>query len=179
MHCVRPVLKKQPNPYESPEGAPFIVIGPKSPLSYHRAIFDMASDFANSVGYSTPYDVGEAYRDPSLLRDRILLFVEPRGTDKTRCFGAIGFRWGKKNDLPNVEWFMTWVWFHPKEQRKGHLTAAWPHILKLYPVFVPVPPLSHGMQSFLKKRPEILESFVRARGMSATDVLSEGAQHCS
>lgn len=179
MKCLRPIVKTQPNPYTSPEGAPFIVIGPASPRGYRKAIHELAADFANSVHYSTPYDADEAERDLALLRDRILLFAEPRGPDKIRCFGAIGFRHGKKDDVPNVEWFMTWVWFHPKEQRKGRLTAAWPHIMKLYPVFVPVPPLSPGMQSFLKKRPEALESFARARRMSAADVLSEGERHCA
>ena len=46
---------------------------------------------------------------------------------------------------------MTWAWFHPHEQRRGHLSHAWPHISKLFPNFIPDPPFSQAMKSFLIK----------------------------
>ena len=154
MNFCRPVRKVAFNPYDTPEEPlPFLILGPKSPLSYRKAARLLAEDFANSAHFSpAPYEVheDEHYGD-SYLRDRVLLFAKPTDAGTIRCFGAVGVRWKTFDDIPAPGWFMTWAWFHPAEQRHGHLTKAWPHILKLFPSLMPLPPLTDAMLSFLKK----------------------------
>lgn len=180
MNCERPVRKIHANPYESPQGAPFIVIGPESPLSYRKAVRAMAADFANSTHYSpAPYDANEAEYEPSYFRDRVLLFRGPHGSDKIRCFGAVGFRWQKYDDVPGPGWFMTWAWFHPAEQRKGHLTKAWPYLLQSFPGFIPTFPWSPKMVEFMKKVPETLEAISKSLGTSVPDLLVQAARNNS
>lgn len=154
MSFSRPTRRVRFNPYDnSAEALPFTVLGPDSPLSYRRAAWLLAEDFANGTHCSpTPYEANEAEDyGTARARDRILLFTEPVGPQRIRCFGAVGIRWQEYNDIPDPGWFMTWAWFHPAEQRKGHLTKAWPHILKLFPNIIPLLPLSPAMQSFLTK----------------------------
>lgn len=157
MKCSLPIRTIKANPNYTPgEELPFTVLGPNSPLSYLQAASLLAADFANYAHFSpAPYGANEArIYGNRYLRDRVLLFTKPIGERKFRCFGAVGMRWEKHEftDMPEGEgWFMTWAWFHPGEQRKGHLTNAWRHILRLFPGFMPAPPATHAMGSFLKK----------------------------
>lgn len=153
----RQASKKQilaSNPYDNlGETLPFILIGPDSPLSYRKAARRLAENFANSTHFSpAPYEAqeGEDY-GPKYARDRVLLFAEATAPRRLRYFGAVGIRWKEFDDLPERGWFMTWAWFQRADQRKGHLTKAWPHILKLFPNLMPLPPLTAAMESFLKK----------------------------
>ena len=131
---------------------PFVIIGPSSPLSYRTAVRLLAENFANYTGFSpAPYEAEEADYELSYARDRVLLFSRKIDEQSIRCFGAAGIRRKKYDEIPTPGWFMTWAWFHPSEQRKGHLTKAWPHILKLFPDIIPDPPLSDEMKSFLIK----------------------------
>jgi hypothetical protein len=154
VNCCRPIRKIKANPCDNPgENLPFSILGPESPLSYRKAARLLAEDFANNAHFSpAPYEANEAQDYwPGYARDRVLLFSKPVDSEKICCFGAVGIRWKKYDDLPEAGWFMTWAWFHPSEQRKGHLTTAWPHILRLFPNFIPDPPLTPAMESFLKK----------------------------
>jgi len=153
MKCCMPILKIRPNPDDNlAEPSPFTVLGHNSPLSYRNAARHLAEDFANSTGFSpAPYESKELDKYPEYRRDRALLFIEPISLQRIRCFGAVGVRWKKYDDIPVAGWFMTWAWFHPSEQRKGHLKNAWPYILKLFPDFIPDPPYSTAMKSFLRK----------------------------
>lgn len=151
-HCL-PIRKIKFNPDNSfDEALPFTVLGPTSPLSYRQATRLLAEDFANCTGFSpAPYDVNEG---EEYFRDRVLLFSKPTGDGRIRCFGAVGMRWRKYEftDMPEGEgWFMTWAWFHPTHQRKGYLRNAWPHISRLFPDFMPLPPATPAMGAFLKK----------------------------
>src|SRR6266487_2314352 len=131
MTCCRPIRKIKANPYNSRDTTlPFIVLGPNSPLSYRKAGRLLAEDFANNAHFSpTPYEANEVEDYGKYFLDRVLLFSEPINSRRIRCFGAVGIRWQKYDELPEARWIMTWAWFHPSEQRKGHLTKAWPHIL--------------------------------------------------
>ena len=153
MKCCLPIIKIRFNPDDNlAERLPFTVLGNNSPLSYRKAARCLAEDFANNTGFSSaPYEANELNDYPKYCRDRALLFIEPIGSEKIRCFGAVGIRWKKYDNLPEAGWFMAWAWFHPSEQRKGHLKNAWPHILKLFPDFIPDPPFSPAMKSFLRK----------------------------
>jgi hypothetical protein len=152
MKCCLPIIKIRSNPDDNfAERLPFTVLGPNSPSSYRNAARKLAEDFANNTGYSpAPYEANELMKYPSYSRDRVLLFIEPIGPERIRCFGAVGIRWKKYDDMPEG-WFMTWAWFHPTEQRKGHLINAWSHIQKLFPNFIPDPPYSTPMKAFLRK----------------------------
>ena len=153
MKCCLPIRTIEPNPDEHlAEQLPFTVLGINSPLSYRKAARLLAEDFASYTHFSpAPYEADEIKNyGKSYARDRALLFGEPIDLKRVRFFGAIGMRWKKYDDMPEG-WFMTWVWFHPSEQKKGHLTNAWPHILRLFPNFFPDPPITPAMQSFLKK----------------------------
>jgi hypothetical protein len=151
-----PIRKTKLNPYDSlDEKLPFTVLGPNSPLNYRKAARLLAEDFANGTGFSpAPYEAKEGEHELTYCRDRVLLFSKPIGDGKLCCFGAVGMRWKKYEyeDMPEGEgWFMTWAWFHPTEQRKGHLRNAWPHISRLFPDFIPLPPATPAMGLFLKK----------------------------
>jgi hypothetical protein len=152
MKCCLPIIKIRVNPDDGfGEALPFTILGHNSPLSYRKAARYLAEDFANYTGFSpAPYDTNELKLNQPYWHDRVLLFVEQIGSEKIRCFGAVGIRWKKYDDIPEG-WFMTWAWFHPSEQRKGHLKNAWPHIAKLFPNFVPDPPFSPAMKAFLRK----------------------------
>jgi hypothetical protein len=90
-------------------------------------------------------------------------FLEERQTDDTlRAFlwhhagaeyssetgwpiiGAVCFRFRKK-------WTLDWVWIHPYQRRKGHLTHAWPVFKNMFGDFAVMKPLSSAMNSFLPK----------------------------
>ena len=133
-----------------------MIIGPDSSKTYRQAVRLLAEDFANFTHFSpTPYEVNEAESYGKIYeRDRVLLFSKPVSRAKICCFGSIGMRWEKYKytDMAEGEgWFMTWAWFHPAEQRKGHLRNAWPHILRLFPDFMPLPPATPAMVAFLKQ----------------------------
>ena len=137
MKCCVPIVKIRLNPDDNlGEKLPFTVLGHNSPLIYRKAARRLAEDFACSTGFPpAPYEANELVNYPEYFRDRVLLFIEPIDLVRIRCFGAIGIRWKKYDDIPEG-WFMTWAWFHPSEQRKGHLKNAWPHILKMFPDFI-------------------------------------------
>ena len=155
-HCL-PIRKIKFNPYDSSDEAlPFMVLGPDSPFSYRQAVGLLAEDFANSTGFSpAPYEPKEGdHYGKAYLRDRLLVFSKLVGEGKICFCGAVGMRWKRYEftDMPEAEgWFMTWAWFHPNERRKGYLSNAWPYILKLFPDFMPQPPATMAMGSFLKK----------------------------
>jgi hypothetical protein len=152
MKCCLPIVKIRPNPDDNlGELLPFTVLGHNSPLSYQSAARRLAEDFANSTGFSpAPYEANELDNYPKYFRDRVLLFIAPVDSERIRCFGAVGIRWKKYDNIPEG-WFMTWAWFHPSEQRKGHLENAWPHIQKMFPNFIPDSPYSPAMKRFLRK----------------------------
>jgi hypothetical protein len=154
MNFCRPIRKVAFNPYDTPGNQlPFFILGPNSPLSYRKAARLLAEDFANGAHFSpAPYEAEEArLYGGKYSSDRVLLFAKPVTGQKISCFGAVGVRWQKFDDVPDPGWFMTWAWFHPAEQRQGHLIKAWPHVLKLFPSLMPLPPITDAMLSFLKK----------------------------
>jgi len=154
MNFSQPIRKIRPNPHDrTDERLPFTIIGPSSPRSYREAVRLLAEDFANGAHFSpAPYEVDEAeHYGSAYAGDRVLLFSTPLGPGKIRCFGAVGLRWKTYDEVPTGGWFITWAWFHPKQQRQGHLSKAWPSILRLFPNACPDPPITEAMNSFLDK----------------------------
>ena len=146
-----PFLRIANNPHQREanhalaDDAPFLVIGPQSPLSWLKAVEGMAYYFKRELKFESPAFVVNDRFDPEAQRDRVLVFYKreilerkptPRNTkDFFNAYiflGAIGIRWKQeKND--STSWSLPWVWIHPYERRKGHLTNAWPSLLKMFP----------------------------------------------
>ena len=163
-----PRLRTAKNPHEREANyaqaynAPFIVVGPQSPLSWLKAVEEMAYYFKRELKFEFPtFTAGERFK-PELQRDRVLVFYRteildhkptlqnPKDfTNAYTFFGAIGVRWKKSENAP-ASWSLPWVWFHPYERRQGHLTKAWPFLLKMFPNPYIEPPVSPAMSAFLK-----------------------------
>src|ERR1035437_756131 len=164
-----PYLRILKNPHEREANcaqaykAPFMVIGPQSPLIWLKAIEEMAYYFKRELKFEFPtFKVDERFK-PQLQRDRVLVFYKtkildhkptPRNpkdfTNVYTFFGAIGVRWRQWEDAP-ASWSLPWVWLHPYERRQGHLTKAWPFLLKMFPNLSVEPPISPAMTGFLTK----------------------------
>lgn len=164
-----PCLRISHNPHEREANcaqaynAPFMVIGPQSPLNWLKAIEEMAYYFKRELKFDfAPYSADERL-EPKTQRDRILVFYRtetldhkptPRNpkdfTNAYTFFGAVGVRWREWEDAP-ASWSVPWVWVHPYERRQGHLTEAWPFLLKMFPDPYVEPPLSSAMAGFLQK----------------------------
>jgi hypothetical protein len=91
----------------------------------------------------TPY---EAYLFHEIAYD---LMKEDAPT-KYRFFGACCFRWREWSDA-EASWSLDWIWFHPYFRRRNHLKKAWPEFERKYGHFHVAPPLSGGMEAFLRK----------------------------
>lgn len=91
-------------------------------------------------------------------KDCVVLLTD-RGYTKTGkevefAYGAICMRWRTySNHEP--EWAMTWVWLHPYERNKGHLSDIWQGLETRFPGFRVEPPLSPAMHAFLTNRGEL------------------------
>ncbi len=130
-------LLKNAHEKEASPDMPFLVIGPKSPVSWRKAVESMAYYFRREMHFDfPPYGVTETDFSPELGRDRVLVF--PKTTviegflDVCYFIGAVGVRWREWTDAP-ASWCVTWAWLHPYERRQGHLTKAWPFLLRTFP----------------------------------------------
>jgi hypothetical protein len=141
---------------EAPEGAPFEVLGPRSPFRWRMAAEKLAYYFRREFRYDfPPYKASESKNGAvDCFHDRVLLFHKPDLAASiqglTYFFGAVGVRWMVWEDFPAC-WCLGWAWLHPYERRRGHLTNAWPYILKMFPNPSLSYPVSAAMEAFLKK----------------------------
>jgi hypothetical protein len=140
---------------EAPEEALFQVVGPGSPRKWRVEVERLAYYFRREFGYDfPPYTADEADFGSGLVKDRVLVFFKAtfnrRMEDVLYFYGAIGVHWRVWADAP-ASWSIAWVWFHPYERRKGHLTSAWPFLIRTYPDLWVEHPLSKAMEEFLKK----------------------------
>lgn len=69
---------------------------------------------------------------------------------KVIVIGVCVFEWKNYNERP-IEWELSWVWFHPFERGRGHLSRDWEKLKNLFPGFTVKGPLNVAMESFLKK----------------------------
>src|SRR6266478_2778284 len=164
-----PQLRISKNPHEREANlagaydAPFLVIGPQSPLPWLKAVEEMGYYFKRELKFDfAPYSADERFNS-KLMRDRVLVFYRteilehtptPRNpkdfTNRYTFFGVIGIRWREWDDSP-ASWSVPWLWLHPYERRLGLLTQAWPSLLKMFPNPHVEPPLSLAMSAFMKK----------------------------
>lgn len=148
-----------------------------SPSSYKDAVETLGACWVEEMGYDfRPFTKLEYRKRDSNGREFTFRHV-PTTDDVARSFlwhdgkrgsfqtfGACTFR--LRDDDIGHYWGLQWIWFHPTQRRNGHLTAAWPFFRSMFDVFIPEPPLSIEMKSFLRKMDYItvLEEYARQSG---------------
>lgn len=97
----------------------------------------------------------ESWESPSYVPSEVWLFhtaatdhVRDVGDQPRRVIGAACFR---REDIPQALWALDWIWFHPYERGRGHLTRCWPEWEQRYGRFQVEEPLSQAMIRFLAK----------------------------
>ena len=55
------------------------------------------------------------------------------------------------DEWESAHWGLAWVWFHPYERRRRHLSRAWPYFRARFGDFEVERPLSLAMAAFLRK----------------------------
>jgi len=65
--------------------------------------------------------------------------------------GACCFRFREYKNADS-RWGLQWVWLHPYSRGRGILSAAWDGFHATFGNFLPEPPYSRAMESFLRKR---------------------------
>ena len=146
-------LREQKNVHqrEAPVGAPFRVIGPRSPKAWRHEVEKLARYFKRELGFDfPPYTANEAESDSEPSLDRVLVVPKIDWEHTIYLIGAVGVRWSEWDDAPPC-WSVTWAWLHPYERRKGHLTRVWPFLLRMFPGPHIEPPVSPSMMQFLRK----------------------------
>jgi hypothetical protein len=142
----------------------------ESPYSLRRCVETLAYYFKRELHFDfsqfeasesptdswyVPYEVW-AFHDEAIDEARNL-HDEPR-----RVIGAACFR--RRANGHTISWALQWVWFHPYERRRGHLTRCWQLFLRRYGAFDVERPLSDAMMRFLSKHADDhSESSLRAR----------------
>jgi hypothetical protein len=128
-------------------------VRPDSPLGLRKAVERLARFFQREFRYDfLQYSATEGRFEDRLSKDRAYLWTLPTWPpEKEIAIGACCFRWREWSNVP-PGWGLAWVWFHPFERGKGHLTGAWAYFLQRFPGFRCEPPISSAMRSFLAKR---------------------------
>jgi hypothetical protein len=123
------------------------VVGAKSRRSTRAAVETLAYYFRREFGYDfVQYSADPRGED---ARDRAFLWSSEHYYP-AQAIGAACFRWRKWSDAPEGL-ALAWIWFHPYERVRGHLTKAWPALIKWAPGFIVETSLSPGMEAFLEK----------------------------
>lgn len=120
----------------------------RSPLSHRRAVWRLARYFRREFRFDFE-QYGYEGRDDD-FDHRAYLWLADRYSHAS-VIGACCFRWRDEYKDLSPRWGLQWIWFHPYERRKGHLTEAWPYFRARFGDFCPEPPLSAAMRSFLFK----------------------------
>lgn len=138
--------------WEAPDGAPFHVVGPRSPEPWRQEVERLAYNFKREMHFDfPPYTANESDSDRKPCHDRVLAFSRDIiMTEYIYFIGAIGFRLDECPGQP-PRWCATWAWLHPYERGRGHLANAWPFLLEMFPAPHFERPLSQAMEQFLRK----------------------------
>jgi hypothetical protein len=130
-------------------------VAPVDHIRYRKAVEKIAYFFRREFGYDFPPYTATENTDadidgtnPSVVFMWLGRDVDWSGNKKAIAYGACGF--GRDfND--KHRWCLSWVWFHPYERRRQHLSNAWPYFHERFGAFSIDTPLSLEMQVFLKK----------------------------
>lgn len=72
------------------------------------------------------------------------------GKEISKYFGCLSVRWREwSNHEPGYA--LSWVWFHPYQRGRGHLTRMWPWFIKRFPGCSVEHPISPAMLGFLNQ----------------------------
>lgn len=131
------------------------VVTPTSPQVLRRAVTCIAHYFRREITngmlqYSSSEEDDDGHRAYLWANEGCL------HNGKITVFGACCFRlrqWPHPlpEGFPEESYALQWLWLHPYERRKGHLSKAWPYFLARFDPFVPEGPFSPGMDAFLRK----------------------------
>lgn len=116
-----------------------------SPEWKHTEMYNRALAFKREFHYDfVQWKSREGHEDPDVHG---YLFTG----DKGEIVGAAAFR-NRAEDTGESKWALQWIWFCPRERRKGHLAKRWAEFRSLFGDFIVEPPVSDAMQGFLKKQ---------------------------
>lgn len=97
-------------------------------------------------------------RDPESIYDEYYVYIWHKHSGwEVRCkpieliFGAACFGFAPMREGASGKWSLDWVWLHPYERNRKHLTTAWSYFLETFGDFRVEPPYSHAMKAFLNK----------------------------
>lgn len=142
---------------ESPD-APYWILGPQSTQQWQHAAEFIARLFKREEHYDFVQFRANEWSCDRLNKDRVLLFTNSGSYyrhDLRTLIGAVCMRWRDEKyytEPTPAHWAISFVWFHPWERRRGHLTKAWPFMQAQFPGFYIETPYSPEMHAFLKKQ---------------------------
>lgn len=138
------------------------IVTTDSPQVLRKAAVDIAYFFRREFEYDfVQYSAWENEEDDD---HRAFLWTSSMTLqdDKVTVIGASCWRWREYTDAPHA-YALQWIWLHPYERRKGHLSKSWPYFQKRFgPTFQVEHPYSDGMKQFLTK-----QGIIRATGYQA------------
>jgi hypothetical protein len=123
----------------------------RSPVNLRRAVWQLASYFRREFRYDVVQYGLEGRETDTSARAYLWDLVDP-GDAAHHAIGAGCFRWRRYSDAP-PGWALQWVWLHPFERNRGHLTRAWPYFRARFEDFDVEPPVSAAMARFLDRLP--------------------------
>ena len=124
------------------------VVSSRSAIHWRHAVERFAYYFKREGHYDfVQYHSSE---DDGHDKDRAVLWKASRDDvyPKVTLAGAAMFRWRMEK-----RYAMAWVWLHPYERRRGHLSESWPWLTKpsMFGEFDVEGPISEGMTALLRK----------------------------
>lgn len=133
-----------------------ICVTSQSPIKLANLVYRYASYHKIEGGYDfTQYDEN-GDKDP---KHQAFLWMGDRAMHTAGCkgfvdgyiiAGACCFRYREWKNAPHG-FALQWVWFHPYERAKGHLSNTWSFFLNRFKGFYCEGPHSKGMIAFFKK----------------------------
>jgi hypothetical protein len=121
----------------------------QSAKGQRTALFSLAQFFRREFRYDFPqYSV-----DDREAKTRGYLWTSRQdywGDNKQTVIGGCCFHWKVFSDAPEG-YGLSFVWFHPYERQRGHLSRLWPHFKERFGDFFCEWPLSAAMKGFLAK----------------------------
>jgi hypothetical protein len=117
-----------------------------SPTHLRRAVHTLAGYFQREFHHDqVPWSQHD--EEPSTMA--FLWCPTPR--EQSPAIGAACFRARQWKGKPDG-YGLVWVWFHPFERRRKHLSRAWPFFKSMFGNFVVEAPRSLSMEAFLAKQ---------------------------
>lgn len=137
-----------------------------APIRYRKAVQTIARFFGREGHYdSMPYSPYEQPENPEVVFMWLKEYIDVQNRQhRAVAYGACMFEVYGSTERPVPQ--LEWIWLHPFARREGSLSRAWPYFQKRFGVYQRGkirkdlnalgirlrPPLSLGMQAFLKSK---------------------------